>query len=158
MNLGAFGVVIAGAARLGSVDLDDWAGFGRYAPGLASLLAIFFLSLAGIPPLAGWFAKLAMFQALIGMANGWGYSLATIAAINTVVALVYYLKVVKTAWFDQVPESVDVDEIAVSRQLMSPALQLALGITVIAVLVLGIFPGLVANLSSFTTDFLAGSF
>lgn len=158
MNLGAFGVVIAGAARLNSVELKDWAGLGRYAPGLAALLAIFFLSLAGIPPLAGWFAKLAMFQALIGMENGWGYSLAGIAALNTVIALVYYLKVVKTAWFDQVPESVDADEISISRSAMSPALQLALGITVIAVILLGIFPGLVANISGFTTDFLAGSF
>ena len=44
------------------------------------------MSLAGVPPLAGWFAKFAMFQATIGVGSGWGYSIAIIAAINAVIA------------------------------------------------------------------------
>ena len=44
----------------------------RWAPGLAILLSMFFMSLAGIPPLAGWFAKLAMFSATISVGSAWG--------------------------------------------------------------------------------------
>ena len=66
MNLGAFAAVIAVAERTGSGEIDDWAGLARYAPGLASLLGVFFFSLAGIPPLAGWFAKFVMFKAVLG--------------------------------------------------------------------------------------------
>ena len=61
MNLGAFAVVIAAARRTGTAMIDGWAGMWRYAPRLATLGAIFFFSLAGIPPLAGWYAKFAMF-------------------------------------------------------------------------------------------------
>lgn len=153
MNLGAFGVVIAVARKVGSVEMADWAGMNRYAPGLAGLTAVFFFSLAGIPPLAGWFAKLAMFQATISVDTGWGYSIAIIAAINSVVALVYYAKVVRTAYFDGVPESVDVS--AAGRLGMPPALGLALGLTTIAVVVTGIFPGLVGQLSTFSVELLA---
>ncbi len=71
MNLGAFAVVIAGANRLKSTAIADWAGLGTYAPGLAALLALFFASLAGIPPLAGWFAKLVMFTSVMGVDSGW---------------------------------------------------------------------------------------
>jgi NADH-quinone oxidoreductase subunit N len=153
MNLGAFGAVIAVMARLRSADLRDWGGLGTYAAGLATVTTIFFFSLAGIPPLAGWFAKLAMFQALISVDNGWGYSMAVIAALNSVVALVYYAKVVKVVWMDPVPESVDVD--AVERRPVVPSLRLAVGISAVAVVVLGVFPGLIANLSEFTTTLFA---
>ena len=88
MNLGAFAVVIAGAEKTGSGEIDDWAGLSRYAPGLAVLLAIFFFALAGIPPLAGWFAKFVMFRAVMGGGAGaWGVALAVIAAVNAVIAL-----------------------------------------------------------------------
>lgn len=153
MNLGAFGAVIAVTARLRSADLRDWGGLGTYAAGLATVTTIFFFSLAGIPPLAGWFAKLAMFQALISVDNGWGYSMAVIAALNSVVALVYYAKVVKVVWMDPVPERVDVD--AVERRPVVPSLRLAVGISAVAVVVLGVFPGLIANLSEFTTTLFA---
>ena len=153
MNLGAFGAVIAVTARLRSTDLRNWGGLGNYAAGLATVTTIFFFSLAGIPPLAGWFAKLAMFQALISVGNGWGYSMAVIAALNSVVALVYYAKVVKVVWMDPVPESVDVD--AVEQRQVVPSLRLAVGISAVAVVVLGVFPGLIANLSEFTTTFFA---
>ena len=154
MNLGAFAVVIAISHKTGSAELKDWGGLNRYAPGLAALTAVFFFSLAGIPPLAGWFAKLAMFNALITAGNGWGYSLAVIAAVNSVVALVYYAKVAKAVYFDDVPASIDVD--LARERLPSPGLVLALGITSVFVLLLGVFPNVVAALSRFSTDFLAG--
>ena len=154
MNLGAFAVVIAGSSRLRSTEIRDWSGLWRYAPGLAVMLAIFFLSLAGIPPLAGWFAKLVMFQALIAVGAPWGTTLAAIAAINTVVALVYYAKVVKTAFFDQVPELAPVEEL--ERGAVAPALRLALLITAVSVVVLGVFPGIIANIGELTMPFAAG--
>jgi NADH-quinone oxidoreductase subunit N len=156
MNLGVFGVVIAGGARVKSYELDDWAGMWRWAPGLTVLLAMFFMSLAGIPPLAGWFAKLAMFSATIGVGSWWGYSIAIIAALNSVVAFVYYSKVVKSTVFDRVPDHIDPD--ALGRMSLSPTLGVALGVTTVLVLVLGVFPGVIGNLSEFAAEVLAGGF
>ena len=156
MNLGAFGVIIAGGARVKSYELDDWAGMWRWAPGLTVLLAMFFMSLAGIPPLAGWFAKLAMFSATIGVGSWWGYSIAIVAALNSVVAFVYYSKVVKSTVFDRVPDHIDPD--ALGRFELAPTLSVALGVTTILVLVLGVFPGVIGSLSRFASEILAGTF
>ena len=156
MNLGAFGVVIAVGARVKSYELSDWSGMYRWAPGLAVLLSLLFMSLAGIPPLAGWFAKLAMFSATIGVASPWGYSIAVIAAVNAVVAFVYYSKVVKAVMFDPVPDSIDPD--LAGGVKLAPTLGFALGITTVLVLVLGVFPGVIASLSKFTAEVLATGF
>ena len=64
MNLGAFAVVIAVARRTRSGEIDSYSGLGQTAPGLAVAMSMFMLSLAGIPPLAGWFAKFVMFRAV----------------------------------------------------------------------------------------------
>ena len=154
MNLGAFAVVIAGARKVGTGEIEDWAGFNTYAPGLAGLLAIFFLSLAGIPPLAGWFAKLVMFRAvLFDFGNPWAVVLAAIAAVNAVVAFFYYAKVVKSVWMDPVPDTVAIDDSRESDPV--PSLVLALGITVIATLVIGVFPQLLAFFGEATEALLA---
>ena len=152
MNLGAFGVVIAVRNRLGSAEIEDWSGLFRYAPGLATLLGIFFLSLAGIPPLAGWFAKFVMFRSAFAIGGGWAVALAVIAVVNAVIAFAYYAKVVKATWFDDIPATVDVERLSSLRVV--PSLQLALGLTVAGVLILGVFPGLVADLGSLTTGFV----
>ena len=65
MNLGAFAVVIAGARKTRSGELSAWSGLARVDPKLGVLIAVFFFSLAGIPPLAGWFAKFAMFRSVM---------------------------------------------------------------------------------------------
>ncbi len=153
MNLGAFGVAIVIGSRVGSYELDDWAGLNRYAPGVALTLAVFFMSLAGIPPLAGWYAKFAMFTATIGVGSWWGYSIAIIAAINAVIAFVYYAKVIKFTFFDPVPDGADLKELE-SAKIPGPT-GLALGLTMVGVIVLGIFPGLVADLGNFSAEFLA---
>ena len=142
MNLGAFGAVIAAMAKTKSAEMDHWAGLNRYAPGVAVLLGVFFLSLAGIPPLAGWFAKFVMFRAVLSAGGSWGVVLAAVAAVNSVVALFYYARVVKTVFMDPVPESVSVDE-AASRPLSRPLL-VALGITAVVVVVAGFFPQVLA--------------
>ena len=84
--------------------IDGWAGMWRYAPRVATLGAIFFFSLAGIPPLAGWCAKFAMFLAILRPANPWATALAVIAAVNAVILLVYYARVAKTMWMVPLPE------------------------------------------------------
>ena len=143
MNLGAFGAVIAAAAKSGSGEIDDWAGMGRYAPGVAALLGLFFFSLAGIPPLAGWFAKFVMFKAVLGVAsNPWAVSLAVIAAVNAVIALYYYARVIKTVFMDPVPVTAPADE-AATRPVSRP-LALALGLTAVVVVVTGFLPQVLA--------------
>jgi NADH-quinone oxidoreductase subunit N len=143
MNLGAFGVVIAGAAKAGTGEIDGWAGLARYAPQVAALLALFFFSLAGIPPLAGWFAKFVMFKAVMGaLDNPWGVALAVIAAVNAVIALFYYARVVKTVYMDPVPETAPVEQAAATP--VPRPLGLALGLTAAAVVVAGFFPQIIA--------------
>ncbi len=142
MNLGAFAVVIAAARRTGSGQIRDWAGLGSYAPGISILLTLFFFSLAGIPPLAGWYAKFVMFLAVLQNANGWTVALAAIAAVNAVIALYYYARVVQTVWMDPAP-----DEIASEPEPagVAPSLGLAFGMLAVAVVVIGVFPDLIAQ-------------
>ena len=153
MNLGAFAVVIVIGSRVGSYELEDWGGLNRWAPGIALTLAVMFMSLAGIPPLAGWYAKFAMFTATIGVGSWWGYSIAIIAAINAVIAFAYYSKVIKSAFFDPVPDGLDID--ALEGESIPSPIGFALGLTTVGVFVLGVFPGLAANLGEFSSEILA---
>ncbi|MCB1246304.1 MAG: NADH-quinone oxidoreductase subunit N, partial [Acidimicrobiia bacterium] len=153
MNLGAFAVAIVIGSKVGSYEIEDWGGLYSYAPGAALTLTVFFMSLAGIPPLAGWFAKFAVFGATIGVGSWWGYSIAIVAAMNAVIGLVYYAKVVKPGFFDPVPASVDVAAME-ERRIPAP-IGFAIAVTTLAVFVLGVFPGLAANLGSFSTEFFA---
>ena len=65
MNLGAFAVVIAFARRTRSAEISSYGGLGQLAPGFAVLMTVFLFSLAGLPPLAGWYAKFMMFRAVL---------------------------------------------------------------------------------------------
>ena len=142
MNLGAFAAVIAIAERTGSREIDDWAGLARYSPALATLLGAFFFSLAGIPPLAGWFAKFVMFKAVLGAGgNPWGVALAVVAAVNAVIALFFYAKVLKAAFMDPAPEPLP-EGAPLSRPLAA-----VLAVTVLVVLAAGFYPQLVAFFS-----------
>ncbi len=154
MNLGAFAVIIAGAVRTKSAEIDDWAGMWSYAPGIGGLLAIFFFALAGIPPLAGWFAKFVMFRALLVGTSGWGALLAAIAVVNAVVAFYYYAKVVKAVFMDPVPEHIVADDLRTRE--VNPALQLAFVITAAGVLILGIFPQLIGFFGEATRQLASG--
>ena len=156
MNMGAFAVVIAGANRLKSTLIADWGGLSSYAPGLAGLLALFFASLAGIPPIAGWFAKLVMFSSVLGVDSGWATALAVIAVLNSVVAFYYYAKVIKSAWFDQVPDTIPAAELRGMGRAVAPSLQFALVLTAVGVLVLGIFPNLIADVGDVAKTVAAG--
>lgn len=96
-NLGAFGVVSLVSAVTGRENMDDYKGFYKNNPLLAWVLAISLFSLAGIPPTAGFFGK--FFLLLSGAGNG-NYLLISIAALNMVVSLYYYLKIIRVMFMD----------------------------------------------------------
>lgn len=137
MNLGAFAVVIGGARRTNSGEISQWAGLARVDPIMGVLTAAFFFSLAGIPPLAGWFAKFEMFRSVM-IADSATIALAVIAAINAVIALYYYARVVKSVWLDD-----QVGEFAPEEEA-EPAgsLKLALGVAVVITLAIGVYPSI----------------
>jgi len=139
MNLGAFAVVIAGARKTRSGEISQWAGLARVDPVLGVLTGVFFFSLAGIPPLAGWFAKFEMFRSVM-IADSATVALAVIAAVNAVIALYYYARVIKSVWLDD-----PVGEFAADAEA-APAgsLRLALGIVVVLTLAIGIYPSIAA--------------
>ena len=102
MNLGAFLVVLLIADKLGSEEIDAYSGLRTRAPLVAVFMSIFLFSLTGIPPFAGFFGKLWLFAAVISA--GW-YWLAIIGVINSVIALYYYVRIVKTMFLDDASET-----------------------------------------------------
>lgn len=96
-NLGAFGVVSVVSAIAGKENMDDYRGFYKTNKVLSWVLAISLFSLAGIPPMAGFFGKFFLLFAGAGKGN---YLLIVIAALNMVVSLYYYLKVIKFMFMD----------------------------------------------------------
>lgn len=139
MNLGAFAVVIAGARKTRSGELSAWAGLAQVDSRLGVLVAVFFFSLAGIPPLAGWFAKFAMFRSVMIAGGTTTVVLAVIAAVNAVIALYYYAKVVKTVWVDD-PTGEFVEDVEAAPAV---SLRLALGVSLALTVAIGFFPALV---------------
>ena len=138
MNLGAFAVVIAGARRTGTGEISGWAGLGSYDPRLGVLAAVFFFSLAGIPPLAGWFAKFVMFRSVIIAGGTATVVLAVIAAVNTVIGFYYYARVVKSIWLDEAP-AVGLGD---RESVPAGSLRLALAIAGLLTVAVGMFPTL----------------
>ncbi len=136
MNLGAFAVVIAAARRTGTGDISGWAGLGSYDPKLGVLAAVFFFSLAGIPPLAGWFAKFVMFRSVMIAGGTATVVLAVIAAVNAVIAFYYYARIVKSVWLDEAPAVSRGDREAVP----AGSLRLALAIAGVLTVLVGVFP------------------
>lgn len=157
MNLGAFAAVIAGARKIDSAEMDDWAGMATYSPVLGGMVIVFFFALAGIPPLAGWFAKLVMFRGVLNdPSNAWAVALAAIAAVNAVIAFVYYARVVKTVWMDAVPETIS--PLDAGDRGLGPSLRLALVITTIVVVAVGVYPDLLAFFGEATEALIATGF
>ncbi|MGB2756610.1 MAG: NADH-quinone oxidoreductase subunit N [Acidimicrobiia bacterium] len=133
MNLGLFGVVIAVARSTRSGEVSSFAGLGRRAPVLAVLASAFLFSLAGIPPLGGWFAKFTMFRAVVEAGGGWNYALAGIAAVNSVIAFFYYAAVARQMWFHEAdPEA--------PRVSVRPPIRVALALCAATTLVIGVYP------------------
>jgi NADH-quinone oxidoreductase subunit N len=130
MNLGAFAVVTSLRRRdvIGD-EIDDIAGLYTRAPVECVLMLIFLLSLAGIPPLAGFYGKYFIFLSLIETGH---YALASAAVLYAVLGLYYYMRIANAMLMREplVPERVRV----------SPAMGLALAVTAIGTVGIGIFP------------------
>jgi NADH-quinone oxidoreductase subunit N len=132
MNLGAFAVLTSLRRRniIGDT-IEDIAGLAQKAPQEAVLMLVFLLSLAGIPPFAGFYGKYFIFLALIQTGH---YTLATVAVLYAVVALYYYLRVANAMFMGK----------AISEEPVpsTPAMNLALYVTGAATLVIGVFPNI----------------
>ena len=133
-NLGAFGVVAALTRAAGGDDLEDFDGMAQRAPGMSLLLLVFVLSLAGIPPLAGFFAKLYVFAAAVGADQpGYGLLWLVVVAVGTsAVSLYYYLLLLKHVYV-HAPKRAG----AVAVPLY---LRVTLTLVAVAVVLLGVLP------------------
>jgi NADH-quinone oxidoreductase subunit N len=105
MNLGAFSIVAFLRGAIGSEEIADYAGLVRSAPAVAVALVAILVSLVGIPPLAGFIGKFAIFAALVNAGGPVMMSLLVIAGFNTVISLIYYLRVAKVVSIDPEPEN-----------------------------------------------------
>jgi NADH-quinone oxidoreductase subunit N len=141
MNLGAFACVITAARRTRSAEISSFSGMGKFNPMLAVVFSLFLFSLAGIPPLAGWFAKFVMFRAVFDANTTAAVILGVIAAVNSVIAFFYYAGVARRMWFHEPEAGID------TSPTRTPfALTAALAITTAAVLVVGVYPEIFARL------------
>jgi NADH-quinone oxidoreductase subunit N len=145
MNLGAFAAVIGVARRTATGEISSYAGLFLTSPLLAVMMTVFLASLAGVPPLAGWYAKFAMFRAIIEAGGSWAIVLAVIAAVNSVIAFFYYAGVIREMWFRE-PTT---DERTPIR--VPPALGAAIAITASVTLAVGVYPQLFARVGDLAT-------
>jgi len=138
MNMGAFAVIIS-LRRRGIIgdNVDDMSGLAQKAPLVALMMAIFLLSLGGLPLTGGFMGKWYLLAGLFerGRTDGktWYYWLAGWAAINIVISFYYYIRFIKVMYLG--------DRIADDKPLsLSPALRTALGVSVVGVVLLGVYP------------------
>ena len=138
MNMGAFGVVIS-LRRRGIIgdNVDDMTGLGQKAPGMAAMMAIFMLSLGGLPGTGGFIGKYFLLWGLLQRGDtdhkSWYYWLAGWAVINIVVSFYYYIRFIKVMYLG--------DRVADEQPLtLSPALKTALVVSLVGILFIGIYP------------------
>jgi NADH-quinone oxidoreductase subunit N len=135
-TLGAFGVISIVEGRAGGDRLSDFVGLSRRAPVLSFCMLIFMLSLAGIPPLAGFFGKFYIFASALDLKPGMGLLwLVAFALLMSAVSLYYYLQVLKQIYITEPGPG-----IAPLRRSM--ASQVAVVLLALAVVVLGCAPNL----------------
>jgi NADH-quinone oxidoreductase subunit N len=130
-TLGSFGIIMM-LARAGfeAEQIADFKGLGRRSPWFALVMTVLMFSLAGVPPMMGFMAKWAVLQAVANTGAVW---LAVVAVMFSLIGAFYYLRVVKTMWFD---EAVDTSPIVTPTDM-----RVALSLNGVAVVVLGLVPG-----------------
>lgn len=136
METGAFAVATVCGKKGVGYFISDYAGLFRRSPGLALAMTMFLLSLAGMVPLAGWFAKFVVFKAAI---NAGAAGLAAVMALNTVIALFYYVRVAVEMAFKAPVEEAEVK--------LPPLPGTAIAVTAAVVLVIGVLPDFFARLA-----------
>jgi NADH-quinone oxidoreductase subunit N len=127
-NLAAFGVAAAIASQTGKEAIDDYKGLYQTNPFLSWIMALALFSLAGIPPTAGFFGKLFLITAGASKAN---YLFITIAALNLIVSLFYYLRVIRAVFMDK-------NEQPVEKIKTHPSVTLGLVICAAGIVLLGL--------------------
>ena len=135
MNIGTFACILC--MRRGGVmveGINDLAGLGKTHPLLAATIAIFMFSLAGIPPLAGFFGKLYVFVAAIDAGL---YILAIIGVVTSVVGAFYYLRIIKVMYFDDPIDALDSN---IGREMT-----FVIGVTSVIVILFFVYPSPVLN-------------
>jgi len=136
MAIGGFGMIILlSRAGFEADRLDDFKGLNARSPWFAAVMLMVMFSMAGVPPFVGFWAKLAVIQAVLHAGFLW---LAVAAVLFSVVGAYYYLHVVKLMYFDEPTERVALQG--------SGALRTVLSVNGLAVLLLGIYPGLLLAL------------
>lgn len=138
--LAAFAVIVLVMRQLEGEDIGALAGLNQRAPFLATALTLAMVSLAGIPPLAGFFGKFLLLKAVVeqGAGNHAYYWLVAIAIVGVVISLYYYFGVVRAIYWSMDPA--DVSPIPISTPIRS-----ALYVCVAGMLFLGLFPNPVVN-------------
>jgi NADH-quinone oxidoreductase subunit N len=140
-TLGTFGIILL-LSRQGfeSEQIDDLKGLARRSPWFAFVMTVFMFSLAGLPPTIGFYAKLAVLQAVVST-NVAGYIWLAVAAVAlSLIGAYYYLRVIKVMWFDEPADMTAVTSTGDVRVVLS--------LNGLAVLVLGIVPGGLMTLCS----------
>ena len=149
MNIGAFLVINLLQRNIDSENMYDWGGLAKEIPLAGIFAVIFFFSLAGIPPLGGWFAKFVVFRSLLSTGEIFGLSLAIVGAINAVIGLVYYSRISKIIWMDSPKEDVQKSE----NSIIPSPLKVVGFVSLILTIVSGIFPGIFSNLGEASSIF-----
>ncbi len=133
-TLGTFGLIMfLSRAGFESEEISDLAGLAKRAPWLAGIMTLFMFSLAGVPPMVGFYAKLSILQALITTNLPAYIVLAVIAVMLSLVGAFYYLRVVKVMYFDPPTDA--------SQPLQSGGISALLALNGVAVLGFGLLPG-----------------
>jgi NADH-quinone oxidoreductase subunit N len=134
MNIGVFAVIVAmRRAAIEGDRIDDLNGLIKRAPGLAVLMTIFLLSLAGIPPTAGFVGKFYLFYALVETQDPWMLRLALLALLNTAVSAYYYMQIVKAMFVSEPDPAVPV--CATSKPLWT-----AIAVAALVTIGVGVWP------------------
>lgn len=145
-NVGAFAVIIAVSNQTNSDQIDDFGGLSRRSPTLAACMLIFLLSLAGVPPLAGFIAKL---YVIVAAANEGLMALVIVGLVNIVISMYYYLVVVKKIYINEPKER--------SPLPVSPLLKTVIVASAAAVLLLGVYPRPFLSLAITATQLFASA-
>jgi NADH-quinone oxidoreductase subunit N len=138
-TLASFGIILL-LAREGfeSEEITDFAGLNQRSPLYAAVMAVCMFSLAGIPPMVGFYAKLSVLQALIASGQAIHIGLAVFAVMMSLIGAFYYLRVVKVMYFD--------DPITASTVSAPHDVRIVLSINGALILILGIVPGALMTL------------
>lgn len=148
MNIGAFAVVTH-FARQGEkyVDVDDLAGLGWKQPVTAALFSIFLLSLIGVPLTGGFFGKFYIFKAALDANLVW---LAVLGLLNSAVGAYYYLRIIVVMYFREPGEATE------TLQPLSAGVRTTLWVTALGTLVLGIFPSVLLDFVTGSSNLISG--